>query len=131
MDKMENNIVSVEKVVGFILNILNPLFMIVVMILINDKIHSLVEKGIVEGVGYIFSGFTMLLPFFAKKIYKSISNKKQAEMVVYVLYNIPLIFGFIYFLLGGYLRYAVGFAIVTMGYYLFAGNFVFGEREND
>ncbi len=131
MNEAEKNSVSVEKVVGVILDIINPVFLVIVMVTIKDKIRSLVDDGIIEGVGYIFSGFTMLLPFFAKKIYRKIPNKKQAEMVVYVLYNIPLIFGFIYFLLGGYLRYSIGFAVVTVGYFLFAGSFVFGEDADE
>ncbi|GEM_PF-1966971 len=121
--------IPVEKMVGFILDILNPIFLIIVMIVIKDKIHSLVDNMVIEGIGYIFSGFTILIPFFSKRIFQKIPNKTQGEMVVYVLYNIPLIFGFIYFLLGGSLRYSLGFAIVTMGYFLLAGRFVFGESD--
>ena len=131
MNKAEKNNLPIEKLVGFILNIVNPVFFILVMLLIRERIHSLVEQEVIEGVGYIFSGFTLLLPFFAKKIFEKIANKKQGEMVVYVLYNIPLIFGFIYFLLGGLLRYSIGFAMVTAGYFLFAGKFVFGDKLND
>ncbi len=131
MNNTEKNKFKIEKIVGFLLNIVNPIFIILVMLLIKDKIHSLVEQQVIEGVGYIFSGFTLLLPFFAKRIFEKISNKKQGEMVVYVLYNIPLIFGFIYFLLGGLLRYSIGFAIVTAGYFLFAGKFVFGDGLNE
>lgn len=131
MNNAEKNKFKIEKIVGFLLNIVNPIFIILVMLLIKDKIHSLVEQQVIEGVGYIFSGFTLLLPFFAKRIFEKISNKKQGEMVVYVLYNIPLIFGFIYFLLGGALRYSIGFAIVTAGYFLFAGKFVFGDGLNE
>ncbi len=131
MNKAEDNKLPIEKLVGFILDIVNPIFLVIVMVLIKDKIHSLVNKDIIEGVGYIFSGFTLLLPFFARKIFEKVSNKRQGKMVVYVLYNIPLIFGFIYFLLGGLLRYSIGFALVTAGYFLFAGKFVFGDELND
>ncbi len=128
MEVKEKNI-NIEVVVGFILNVLNSVFLIIVMLLIHKKIHSIVDKRIVEGLGYIFSGFSIILPVFARKIYLKIKNKHQAKMVVYVLYDIPLIFGFIYFLLGGYLRYSIGFAALTVGYFFFAAPFVFGGED--
>ncbi|BBB32257.1 hypothetical protein TTHT_0685 [Thermotomaculum hydrothermale] len=131
MNEAEKRNIPVEKVVGVVLNLINPVFIIIVMIVIKDKIHSLVGSDVIQGVGYIFSGFTILVPFFARRIYRKILNKKQAEMVVYVLFNMPLIFGFIYFLLGGYLRYSIGFAFVTAGYFLFAGNFVLDEGKDE
>ncbi len=117
---------QIEKVIGVILNILTPCFFIVVMILIKDRIYSLVNKEVIKGIGYIFSAFTLILPFLARKIYIKVKGKKQAKMVVYVLNTMPLIFGFIYFLLGGELRYSITFALITTGYYLFAEKFICG-----
>ncbi len=129
MKDSEKNEIAVEKIVVIVLNIINPFFLIIVMILIKDRIHSLVGEDVTLGIGYIFSGFSLLLPFFLRKIYIGMKNKKQAEMVIYILYNIPMIFGFIYFLLGGTLRYSIGFGVVTVGYFLFAGKFIFGEEN--
>ena len=129
MEKREAEILNIEQTVGIILDIINPVLIIIVMLLIKDKIHSLVDYRVIEGIGYIFSGFSILIPFLAKRIFLKIKNVRQAKMVVFVLLEMPYIFGFVYFLLGGSLRYSIGFCVLTMGYFLFGQPFMFGERK--
>ncbi len=118
------------RVFGSIIDIALPGLYLIMVALIHPYIEPIASQSYINGIGYLFSIVTLMTPLAAWKLYRKGGRTIQFRLVGYASYQLPATLGLVYFLIGGQIRYVVGFMLITMGYFLFFDKLVFGERDD-
>jgi hypothetical protein len=119
------------KVFGAIIDIFLPCLYVIMVIFIQPFIKPIASEAYVNGVGYLFSAVVLLTPLAARKLYLKGGSTLQFRLVVYAAYLLPATLGLVYFLIGGIMRYVIGFMLFTVAYYLLLDKLVFGEEKDE
>ena len=119
------------KVFGAIIDIFLPCLYGLMVFFIRPFIRPIASEAYINGVGYLFSAVVLLTPLAARKLYVKGGATLQFRLVVYAAYLLPATLGLVYFLIGGIMRYVIGFMLFTVVYYLLLDKLVFGEIENE
>ncbi len=117
------------KVFGFVLDVVLPAVYLLMVLLIHPHIKPIASQAYIDGIGYLFTIVAMVTPLAAWKLYRKGGKTIQFRLVGYASYQLPATLGLVYFLIGGKIRYVIGFMVLTAGYYLFLDQLVFGESE--
>ncbi|RLE18747.1 MAG: hypothetical protein DRJ08_01260 [Acidobacteria bacterium] len=119
------------KVFGAVIDIFLPCLYGLMVFFIQPFIRPIASAAYINGVGYLFSAVVLLTPLAARKLYLKGGRTLQFRLVVYAAYLLPATLGLVYFLIGGIMRYVIGFMVFTMAYYLLLGKLVFGEKDDE
>lgn len=119
------------KVFGAVIDIFLPCLYLIMVVFIRPFIKPIASEAYVQGVGYLFSSVVLLTPLAARKLYVKGGRTLQFRLVVYAAYLLPATLGLVYFLIGGIMRYVIGFMLFTVAYYLLLDKLVFGEDHNE
>ncbi len=119
------------KVFGAVIDIFLPLLYVIMAFFIKPFIRPIASEAYLNGVGYLFSAVVLLTPLAARKLYLKGGQTIQFRLVVYAAYLLPATLGLVYFLIGGIMRYVIGFMIFTVAYYLLLDRLVFGGAGNE
>lgn len=126
MDIMDKKL---AKLLGIILDVVIPITYLLTMLVIKSYVKPVASMNYIEGVGYIFSAVSLVVPFAVKRFYKKSGRKLQAKMVGYVFYEIPAVLGLVYFLIGGKLLHGVGLLALSVGYFCLLDKYIFGDND--
>ncbi|NOZ12325.1 MAG: hypothetical protein GXO69_01600 [Acidobacteria bacterium] len=119
------------KVFGAVIDVFLPFLYGLMVYFIHPFIKPIASESYVNGVGYLFSAVVLLTPLAARKLYLKGGCTIQFRLVVYAAYLLPATLGLVYFLIGGIMRYVIGFMIFTVAYYLLLDTLVFGKEGHD
>ncbi|MCK5879740.1 MAG: hypothetical protein KAH24_08165 [Holophagae bacterium] len=119
------------KVFGAIIDVFLPCLYGVMVLFIQPFIRPIASESYINGVGYLFSAVILLTPLAARKLYLKGGSTLQFRLVVYAAYMVPATLGLVYFLIGGIMRYVMGFMLFTVAYYLFLDKLVFREEHDE
>lgn len=117
------------KVFGLILDVLLPAVYLLMVLLIHTHIRPIANPAYIDGIGYLFTSVAIMTPLAAWKLYQKGGRTIQFRLVGYASYQLPATLGLVYFLIGGQIRYVIGFMVLTAGYFLFLDRLVFGDQE--
>ena len=117
------------KVFGFVLDVVLPAVYLLMVLLIYRHIEPIASPAYINGIGYLFSMVAIATPLAAWKLYQKGGRTIQFRLVGYASYQLPATLGLVYFLIGGQVRYVIGFMLLTAGYFLFLDQLVFGGTE--
>lgn len=117
------------KVFGMIMDVVLPILYLIMIAAIHRHIRPIAGPGYINGIGYLFSAVSLLTPLAAFKLYQKGGRTIQFRLVVYAAYTLPATLGLVYFLIGGQLRYTIGFMVLTAGYFLLLDHLVFGSSH--
>lgn len=122
---------KLAKILGVILDVIIPITYLITMLLIKSYVKPVADYNYIEGVGYIFSAVSLIIPFAVKRFYEKSGKTLHAIMVGYAFYEIPAVLGLVYFLIGGKLIHGMGLLALSVGYYFLLDKYVFGEENEN
>jgi hypothetical protein len=116
---------------GIILDVAIPVAYLITMLLIRSYVKPVASLHYIEGVGYIFSAVSLIVPFAVKRFYEKSGKTLQGRMVGYAFYEIPAVLGLVYFLIGGKLIHGTGLLFLSVGYFFVLDKYVFGDGNEE
>jgi len=122
---------KLAKLLGIILDIAIPIAYLITMLVIKSYVKPVASMNYIDGVGYIFSSVSLIIPFAVKRFYEKSGKTIHARMVGYAFYEIPAVLGLVYFLIGGKLIHGVGLLALPVFYFLFLDKYIFGTNDEE
>jgi len=116
---------------GIILDVAIPIAYLITMFLIKSYVKPVASPNYIQGVGYIFSAVSLIVPFAVKRFYEKSGRTLQGRMVGYAFYEIPAVLGLVYFLIGGKFIHGAGLLFLSVGYFFILDKYIFGDENEE